>query len=198
MNNIVDSIKEDFRSNVLGYITPEKRLYRGLAYTVNISPKHYVTGLGTWGMASPDDQCRFLRKVHKLGYIGIYKLIDKSIDVENNMVSFEFTKNGELHSHGYYILEDKYNINYKRYHMLLAKQMKKLLPKSNYTLIIRPMEEYEKWSQYMSKDEATVGYKPYVAKHCEHKNTISWFIPIANEVSVQEKNKSEDGVTLGA
>lgn len=159
----------------LGDPTPNEP--KGLAYTINISPKDYVMKEGVWGVLKPDDQHKFLKRIHKHGFLKMEDYIDiHNEDYNSNKVCFEFTKSGELHSHGYYILKDKYT-GYKRYEVLLSKSLKELLPKSNYNVIVKVMENYDKWNKYITKDLDKSGYKEYIANYCEvtYKD-ILWYM----------------------
>lgn len=181
------SSEKSVRSS-LGDLTPKNNKPKGLAYTVNISPKDYVSKTGVWGVLSPDEQCKFLKRLHKHGKLCLEEYLDSDLEEYfDNKVCFEFTKNGELHSHGYYILQDKYT-GYKRYEILLSKSLKSMLPKSKWNVLVKQMEDYDKWNEYMMKEVETSGYKPYNAQYCEiTRHDIMWYISKDQNETIEKK-----------
>lgn len=175
----------------LGYITPPEsdndvNICREplestlLCYTINLSPDQWVEST-LWSSKLPDEQVEYLKKVHRYVYLNIYKLLDKD---DNNKVCFEFTKKGEVHSHGYFRLQEKYN-GYDRNLYTILKYLKQILPsrtqkKYKYALDLKWSTDEDGWKNYMLKDINVSGFNEYVAdiKLETRKLTILDFIKV--------------------
>lgn len=169
MNNKPGFIKKEQSNVLLGDITPVLLVSEMLCYTVNISPKEYIHG-SIWGDMNPDEQYEILKRVHRTVYLKMYSYLNKDED-ENNAVCFEFTKSGELHSHGYFKLLSKYS-GYDKYRVLLQKEIKNSLTKkaSNFMVYVKYAEEEKKWIDYIRKDIGKSGYEEYKSSiECETK-----------------------------
>lgn len=168
--------------SILGEITPLETdippvmLSTMLCYTINISPNTCVPyEIGLWGEKDPDEQNVILKKIHKRVYVEMNRYLSEEESYGDNKVWFEFTKSGELHSHGYFILKEKFS-GYDRYVNLFMKKFKTLLPRSNYAVVVKWAEDKDKWVEYCSKDEHRSGYKPYSAEFCENViRDICWY-----------------------
>lgn len=173
---------------LLGEVSPKQRGSM-LAYTVNISPKDKIPGRpGEWGTWTPDEQVQYLRRLHYKVFIENYKLLEIHDDnLYHNQVNFEFTKAGEVHSHGYFLLKEKYG-GYKRYIITITKSLKSMLPKSYYNVVCKWAEEPETWLKYMVKEVTESGYGSYSCfyKEEEAKNILH-FIGIMDKRATEEK-----------
>lgn len=145
----------------LGEITPVNPavVINVLSYTINIDPKHIMVDYNCayWGDLSPDKQMTFLKKIH----VSIYRDKKSYLQPENE-VCFEFTKNGEVHSHGYFTFKDQYG-GYDRYMIMFQKYVNSLIfTKSRFTCFVKWVDNLDKWKEYMHKDLATSGFQPYI------------------------------------
>ena len=157
-------------------IKPKSRVYLGdptapisgntLAYTINLSPNDYIGKLHcSWGKAEPSKQVQFLRAVHKYAFVQMFKYLDTK-DKDNNETNMEFTKNMEVHSHGWFTLQSKYG-TYIKYIAILAKALKRMLPISKFNVVVKYAENVNGWKLYCHKDNLVTGYAPYTSQYCE-------------------------------
>lgn len=166
--------------SVLGEITPDRPVVINmLCYTINLSPKYMFHGTA-WGDKSPVEQYRVLRRVHRTMYLRIYKYLSTDEEITNE-VAFEFTKAGELHSHGYFILDKKYG-GYERYKYMLLKfaRAAMMLPNwNNNAIFIRYANDNESWINYLNKDLSVSGFEKYRAD-IESETTILTILDYLN------------------
>jgi len=176
MNIIVDNIENKKVLSSLGDSTPEKES-KMIAYTINMSPKQEVIGRVTWGELSPDAQVGYLRMVHQRCYDELYHYLEEVEQYGSNQVCFEFTKSGEIHGHGYFVLLDAYS-GYNKYLYSLKKLLRKFAiktrPASSYMTLVKYATEPLKWQEYMHKEIKITGYTPFTAKKLQVKTMLDY------------------------
>lgn len=197
MNNIIKPKASGSRV-VLGNPTPPMSANM-LSYTINLSPNDYIGKLNcSWGKADPSKQVKFLRAVHKYAFVQMYKYLDTDED-DNNETNMEFTKNMEVHSHGWFTLQSKYG-TYIKYVAILAKALKTMLPISKYNVVVKYAETPSGWKLYCRKDNTVTGYAPYKSKYCEttvkdilfFTQALDRVLPDDLKLFTEDKNDKED------
>lgn len=176
--------------SILGEITPDgiPIVINMLCYTINLSPNYMITG-SSWGDKSPMEQYMVLKRIHRSMYLRMYKHLSTDEEITNE-VAFEFTKAGELHSHGYFILDKKYG-GYERYKYMLLKfaRAAMMLPNwNNNAIFIRYANDNQTWINYLNKDLSKSGFKKYVADIESETRILS----IVDFLKYQTKPHSEE------
>uniref|UniRef100_UPI004047DE9E hypothetical protein n=1 Tax=Limnohabitans sp. TaxID=1907725 RepID=UPI004047DE9E len=203
---MISNIDEEQVISYLGEITPDKSIgmtsggstcvaidkpvvstesNNMLAYTINISPDHRLFG-SKWGDKKPDVQVGILQRVHKRLCLEMRRQVD-----DDNGVAFEFTKSGEVHSHGYLVFKDKYT-GYERWKTTVRKALKGYIyvPFDNFVAVVTKWcDNAPQWIKYISKDLSTSGYKLYKydwAPEYIKVNIIEWIVNEENKLKIKQ------------
>lgn len=157
MNQNVISQNEVLLGEITANGQPKSNM---MAYTINLPPNYYhsygIMGYDKWSDMLPVDQERFLKGVHTR----VFRILRKYLE-DDNMVVFEFTKKGEVHSHGYYRYKQTY-VGYEIHKVTLTKIiLKELKLKNKWATLVKWVTEEDKWISYLRKDLATSGFKEY-------------------------------------
>lgn len=141
----------------LGEFSHGKPICNMLAYTINVSPKQYILPYSChWDDCSPSKQFRYLKYIHRQIYNKFKDYLEPG-----NKVAFEFTKKGELHSHGFFRYKTKY-VGYECHPISMMKYIiNQIATKSRHAAYCRWVEDEVVWISYIEKESEKSGYKYY-------------------------------------
>lgn len=146
-----------------------------VTYTINLDPKCYYNGK-RWDATTPGDQHKLFKRVHSKTFYYMYKYLELE---DSNMVAFEFCKNGNLHCHGYFMLQKKYG-TYEKYIIMINKYMFSCLPHGlvrKYACKVEWAKNEDDWKNYIMKEDKKSGFSYYVTSYCnQERKTIDWYI----------------------
>jgi len=170
----------------LGENTAPKQYTSMIAYTVNISNHQWIVPYScVWEECSPDKQYRFLKYIHR----EIYNKLTGYLEIDNK-VAFEFTKKGELHSHGYFTFKDCYS-GFGKYPIIIQKYiLNKICTKNRHAAFVRWVEDKRIWLDYIEKESASSGYNYYVTtgeQTITLKKTVDWYLSNEPKLPTEEK-----------